>query len=208
LLDSSAPRPASVLFPGPSRDEHSGIRSRNLHLQVQEPPPLSHRHSSRRGVLRSGIWRSTAALQAFCNQVQQVGPSGGRDGGAVATLGPPIWHPSGHPPSFRDGLAETAQEQETMTFPRPLRPSQRPSVQLSEGLWRLSKPNRGWHGLAWATRQQPAPVGHSHRAACSDLIRSNHLTHTRDVVHEGNVHPRRRHTLKRTSPPPQHPRPK
>lgn len=180
---------------------HSDFTSR-LKNHRPLPPSLSTPFNLRE--VSSGVEFGEAQQRykhSVTTPVQQgrVWPSG-RDGGAVATLGPPHlgllrtpsiisrW-PRGNGPGTRDNDVSTS-TLSTLAFEAAFC-----------GVYR----SRSVVGMAslGATRQQPAPVGHSHRAACSDPIRSNHLTHTRDVVHEGNVHPRRRHTLTRTSPPQQ-----
>lgn len=120
LLDSSsAPRqrPGALAcarlssIQGRARTQASPHSTLTSRLKNHQPfPPHS---STRAGEVSSGV-EFGEAQQRYKHPVTitvQQGRvwSSGRNGGAVATLGPPIWDRSGHPPSFRDGLVETAQ---------------------------------------------------------------------------------------------------
>ena len=108
-------------------------------------PQLGSHRSSTRGVLQSGIPRNTAALfrtlKTFCNHWSAAG-SNSRGHGAATTLG----HPAPQTPSvisrWPRGNGPGTRDDDVPAFHRP---SQRPSVQLANLLWRLSKLDRGSH---------------------------------------------------------------
>lgn len=105
-----------------SRDEHSSIPSLNFDVQVEESPtpPTSLFYASRRGILRSGIWRSTAALQASCNHSSAAGSGLAlrEEWWCGSDVGSPHLGPLRTPSIISRWPRGNGPEQETMTSPR------------------------------------------------------------------------------------------